>query len=80
MPLTRCLCCGYKTLGSPDTMALCPVCWWDDDGQDDSDANVVRNSVNGGLSLSHARQNYTQYGASDPSFLTHVRKPRLEEA
>jgi hypothetical protein len=56
-------------------MALCPVCWWDDDGQDDSDANVVRHSVNGGLSLVEARQNYTQYGAADRRFLSHVRKP-----
>jgi len=73
------MCCGYKTLGSPDTMALCPVCWWDDDGQDDADADIVRNSVNGALSLSQARRNYLQFGAADPQFLAHVRKPLPEE-
>ena len=79
MGLTRCMCCGYKTLGAPDCMGLCAVCWWDDDGQDDSDAYVVRHSANGNLSLAQARQNYQRIGASDPSFLQHVRPPRPEE-
>ncbi len=60
-------------------MALCPVCWWDDDGQDDADADIVRNSVNGTLSLSQARSNYLEFGAADRQFLAHVRKPLPEE-
>jgi len=79
MALIRCMCCGYKTLGAPASMGLCPVCWWDDDGQDDSDAYVVRNTANGSLSLAQARQNYQQIGASDARFLQHVRVPLPEE-
>jgi Cysteine-rich CPCC len=79
MASTRCMCCGYKTLGAPDTMALCPVCWWGDDGQDDSDADIVRNTVNGRLSLSDARQNYLRFGASDIKFVPQVREPQAEE-
>lgn len=60
-------------------MGLCPVCWWGDDGQDDSDAYVVRNSANGALSLAQARQNYQQVGAADSRFLQHVRAPLAEE-
>ena len=26
-------------------MALCPVCWWEDDGQEDGDAGDVRLTV-----------------------------------
>ena len=60
-------------------MALCPVCWWEDDGQEDRDAAEVRLTVNGQLSLSQARAYYTECGAADPRFLSHVRKPELTE-
>ena len=39
-------------------MALCPVCWWEDDGQEDADALEVHHTVNGGLSLQKAREYY----------------------
>lgn len=76
---TRCLCCGSLTLDSPDTLALCPVCWWQDDGQDDEDADVVRGTVNGSLSLTKARENYRRCGAADEQFVSHVRAPLPSE-
>ncbi len=39
-------------------MALCPVCWWEDDGQEDEDASEIRLTVNGHLSLTEARESY----------------------
>ncbi len=51
----RCPCCGYKTLETVGALALCPVCWWEDDGQEDVDAAEVRLTVNGALSLDEAR-------------------------
>jgi Cysteine-rich CPCC len=69
----RCLCCGHRTLHVPDAFELCPVCWWQDDGQDESDADVVRGGANGVLSLTAARANFAQYGASDPRFVGRVR-------
>jgi Cysteine-rich CPCC len=71
----RCLCCGFKTLDAPDSLGLCPVCWWQDDGQDDSDAEEVRGTVNGELSLAEARNNFQTYGAAHARFVSHVRKP-----
>jgi hypothetical protein len=69
----RCLCCGYRTLSTPGAFELCPVCWWQDDGQDESDADVVRGGPNGTLSLTSARANFRQCGASDPRFRGRVR-------
>jgi hypothetical protein len=75
----RCPCCGYKTLQAPDAMGLCPVCWWEDDGQEDADASEVRLTVNGQLSLEQARNYFTLIGAAHPRFLPYVRKPQLTE-
>lgn len=60
---------------TPDALALCPVCWWEDDGQEDEDAGEVRLTVNGQLSLSEARSHYAACGASHPRFLPYVRMP-----
>lgn len=60
-------------------MALCPVCWWEDDGQEDEDASDVRLTVNGALSLEEARAYYRLCGASHPRFLPYVRKPEVSE-
>jgi Cysteine-rich CPCC len=75
----RCPCCGHRTLDAPGAMQLCPVCWWEDDGQEDKDAHEVRLTVNGQLSLNEARTYYAQYGAAHPRFLPYVRKPLSAE-
>ena len=75
----RCLCCGSRTLTTPAVFELCPVCWWQDDGQEDVDADVVRGGPNGTLSLTAARANFLACGASDPRFLSRVRAPLPSE-
>jgi len=60
-------------------MELCPVCWWEDDGQDSEDAGEVRSTVNGELSLSQARQNYQFCGTAHPRFVRYVRKALPQE-
>jgi len=75
----RCLCCGFLTIDAPESNALCPVCWWQDDGQDDSDADIVRGTVNGALSLTMARRNFQDFGAADERFVAHVRNPLATE-
>jgi len=71
----RCPCCGFRTLETAGAMALCPVCWWEDDGQEEDDEGDVRLTVNGELSLREAREHYAHCGASHPRFLPYVRKP-----
>lgn len=75
----RCPCCGNRTLETSEALGLCPVCWWEDDGQEDEDAGEVRLTVNGELSLAAARQYYVACGAAHPRFLRYVRKPLLTE-
>ena len=79
----RCPCCQCLTLDAPEALELCPVCWWEDDGQDgapdSAEAAEVRSTVNGDLSLSHARANYEEFGASDARFVRFVRKALPEE-
>lgn len=78
LPL-RCPCCGCKTLSERGGFEICQVCFWEDDGQDDSDAADVRGGPNGALSLTQARTNYLRFGACDSKFIANVRRPRSEE-
>ena len=75
----RCPCCGFKTLAALGSFEICKVCYWEDDGQDDHDADEVRGGPNGDLSLTEARANFGKYGASDPRFSENVRPPKPEE-
>ena len=74
-----CPCCRALTLRERGGFEICPVCWWEDDGQGDADAEVARGGPNGTLNLAQARANYLAVGASDPVFLDRVRKPHSDE-
>jgi len=74
-----CPCCGYLTLDRRGYHDICPVCFWNDDGQDTHDADRVRGGPNGRLSLTEARQTFERIGASAERRLKHVRPPRVEE-
>lgn len=41
-----CPCCGFLTLGERSNFEICPVCFWEDDGQDNHDADRVRGCPN----------------------------------
>jgi hypothetical protein len=75
----RCPCCHYRTLHERGGFEICPVCYWEDDGQDDVGADTVRGGPNGSLSLTLAGENYSKYGVYDPKYIEHVRPPRSPE-
>lgn len=75
----RCPCCAYVTLTERGGYDICPVCFWEDDGKDDHDADVIRGGPNGRLSLTQARANYRRYSACEERFIDKVRPPRAEE-
>jgi hypothetical protein len=74
-PIYRCPRCRYSTLHERGGYEICPVCFWEDDGQDDHDADIARGGPNRDLSLADARLNYRRIGAADPQDLPHVRPP-----
>jgi len=78
LPL-RCPCCGFKTLGERGNYEICPVCFWEDDGHDDDDADEVLSGPNDNLSLTAGRTNYLEFGASRKQDLPYVRPPLPEE-
>ena len=56
-----CPCCGYPTLGERGCDEICFLCWWEDDGQDDADADEVRGGPNASYSLTQARFNFAEH-------------------
>jgi Cysteine-rich CPCC len=76
---TNCPCCGYLTLKERCAWGICEVCYWEDDGQDDHNADAVLGGPNGYLSLTQARANYQAFGACEEAMLVNVRPPRPDE-
>jgi cysteine-rich CPCC protein len=75
----RCPCCKHLTLSSRGYYEICKVCFWEDDGQDEHDAEIVRGGPNSDLSLRQAQENYRRFGAMEKRFVRHVRAPKPEE-
>ena len=75
----RCPCCGYKTLEERGGFDICPVCFWEDDGQDEVDAETRRPFSPNHMSLAQGRENYRRIGATEERLLQYVRPPLPEE-
>lgn len=58
---------------------ICPICFWEDDGQDDIEADFVWGGPNGQLSLTQARANFLKFAACEKEMIPNVRKPLPEE-
>ena len=56
-----CPCCGYPTLTERGGYDICPLCFWEDDGQDDHNADEIFGGPNSDYSLTEARQNFRKY-------------------
>ena len=71
--LVACPCCRHRTLQERANFEICVECGWEDDGQDDADAHIVRGGPNGLLSLSQARLEYQEAIAdmADESSVVH---------
>jgi Cysteine-rich CPCC len=73
--LHQCPCCDYYTLQRRAAHDICPVCYWEDDGQDLGELDRVSSPNH--LSLRQARQNFASYGASDQAAVSLV-APEME--
>jgi len=74
-----CPCCRFLTHPDRGGYDICPVCFWEDGGQDDHDADEVRGGPNYTLSLTEARANFAAIGAAEARVLQFVRPPNPEE-
>ena len=74
-----CPCCGYRTLDERGGFDICPVCFWEDDGQDDADVSTYRSFGPNHVSLAQARENYKRIGACEERCLQYVRPPLPDE-
>lgn len=75
----RCPCCKFKTLRGRGQYEICPVCFWNDDGQDEGEAHEVWGGPNRKLSLRQAQTNFAAFGASDEFRKQFVRAPFPDE-
>jgi hypothetical protein len=75
-PRHQCPCCDYVSLPERGNYLICKICYWEDDGQD-LDRLDDESGPNYGITLRQGRQNFAQFGASDPKMLKHV-LPRVE--
>ncbi|WP_171207404.1 MULTISPECIES: CPCC family cysteine-rich protein [unclassified Ruegeria] len=57
-----CACCRLPTLSERGNYEICMVCWWEDNGQDDHNADEVQGGPNQLYSLSEVRENYAHHG------------------
>jgi len=71
-----CPCCRHRTLAERGAYYVCPVCFWEDDGDDDPDSV---GGPNGDLALAAARRNYAVFGACTERFRDLVREPHPDE-
>lgn len=71
--LYPCPCCGYMTLNQkpPGTYLICPICFWEDDGEQGYSSNQV--------SLRQAQRNFVEFGACERSWLNDVRRPTAND-
>jgi Cysteine-rich CPCC len=77
-PPYPCPCCGYIVFSEqPGSYAICPICFWEDDGWQLSDF-FDEDGANS-LPLYKSQQNYLRVGACEERFLPHVRSPLPHE-
>lgn len=63
--MESCPCCGRKTITERNEYEICRVCWWEDNGQDNRNSDIV-SGPNGNISLTRARFNFIKTGIFDP--------------
>jgi hypothetical protein len=70
-PRHQCPCCDFVTLPERGNYLICPICFWEDDGQD-VDALDETSGPNHGMTLREARINFKQFGACEESMIKNV--------
>jgi hypothetical protein len=70
-PKHQCPCCDYITLPERNNYLICPVCFWEYDGQD-IDQPDMPSGPNHGITLREGRANFITFGACESSMKKNV--------
>ena len=70
-PRHQCPCCDFVSLPERGNYLICPVCFWEDDGQD-VDALDDQSAPNHGITLRQGRANFQRFGACEETMVEHV--------
>jgi len=69
----QCPCCDYYSLEARGSFEICPICYWEDDGQDLDELEKVSGPNH--MSLRQGRENFEQIGACDHAAVALVLSP-----
>ncbi|WNZ57620.1 CPCC family cysteine-rich protein [Microbulbifer sp. MKSA007] len=70
-PREQCPYCDYISLPERGNYLICPVCFWEDDGQDIDELDVG-SGPNHGITLREGRKNFKDHGACEIEMVKHV--------
>lgn len=77
-PRCQCPCCDYISLPERGNYLICPICYWEDDGQDIDQLDEI-SSPNHGITLRQGRTHFVVFGACEWKMLPHVLKTEARE-
>jgi len=66
LKLFSCSCCGADTLTERNGWDICPVCWYEDAGQDNINSRYTYVGPDSGFHLYSQRINFIRYGIGRP--------------
>ncbi|OKP73899.1 hypothetical protein A3842_21400 [Paenibacillus sp. P3E] len=73
--LYSCPCCEFKTLPTKGEYDICPVCFWEDDGNRELSYFSSPNH----MTLAQARENFVEFGGVKQSSLKYLESDRFEK-
>lgn len=74
-----CPCCGCLTIEHRSCYQICPVCFWEDDGDWENPDDPVSLGGPNHMTLAEGRKNYAEFRACSRDMLVHCREPLPEE-
>ena len=69
-PREQCPCCDYVSLPERSNYLICPICFWEDDGQDIDDLD--RHSGPNHMTLREGRESFSNFGACEERHVKNV--------
>ncbi|TVP14422.1 hypothetical protein AYI87_10885 [Shewanella sp. KCT] len=70
-PREQCHCCDYISLAERGNFLICPICFWEDDGQDIDELDI-ESGPNQYITLRQGRNNFKEFGACELTIKEHV--------